>query len=262
MHRRALAAALWLTAVPVHADPTLAEQRALWEGGAWHQDFAHGGDFISGYKTDDEYTDLAFVPPNAVPLNAGAHARDLKIRAELKKGHSTFAPYTECHPPGMPYIFTMDGYGGWTVLVGARELVLLYPNNDYREIHTDRRVHLPGPLTYNGDSIGWWEGKDLVVDTVGIRGTNIQIEPYIAEAEGTHIVERYTPISPGVIKMRMTMDNPEFTRPWVVDWVWTRDQYGHPTQGLCTDQNRYRMRPGVGLMLGRPDGKPLDKAED
>ena len=79
----------------------------------------------------------------------------------------------------------------------------------------------------------------MVVETTNIRGSNTQIEPHIPKAEGSYILERYTPLSPGKIALEMTMRNPDFTRPWVVKMMLTRDPKGKLVEALCSDDNRW-----------------------
>ena len=100
----------------------------------------------------------------------------------------------------------------------------------------------------------------MVVETTNIRGSNTQIEPHVPKAEGSYIVERYTPLSTGQIALEMTMWNPEFTRPWVVNFVMTKDRKGVLQETKCSDDNRWVMRNGE-LVLMNPGGEPLEQAE-
>ena len=102
-------------------------------------------------------------------------------------------PAYHCWPQPVPYIF-------WSFnmqIVQQRDKVtLLYSNPD----HEIRRVRMnsrhPAVVTpsWYGDSIGWYEGDTLVIDTIGVRTDR----PYaMADAYGTpytkslHVVERY-----------------------------------------------------------------------
>ncbi|WP_174273231.1 hypothetical protein [Sphingomonas bacterium] len=244
--------------------PSQAELRALWEGGTWSQDVGRGGGWMSGFKTSAEYGDPEFVPPNMVPLKPAPMEVYKNIRREMGRGRQIFGPYTQCHPAGMPYILTMSGYGGWEVVVSPREIDLFYGNQmQHRRIFLDGRPHPDEATTslYNGWSAAHWEGKTMVVETTNIRGSNTQIEPHIPKAEGSYIIERYTPAGPNKIALEMTMTNPEFTRPWVVKMMLTRNPNGKMIEGMCSDDNRWVFRGGELVLLGA-DGNPLEKAED
>ncbi|MFM1885580.1 MAG: hypothetical protein RL026_737 [Pseudomonadota bacterium] len=84
----------------------------------------------------------------------------------------------------------------------------------YRQIHMDGRKH-PSADEWNpswfGHSIGWWEGDTLVVDT---QGFNEKTPGFGIHTEKLHLVERYTRLSRGRMRMELTiMDEDAFTRP-------------------------------------------------
>ncbi len=245
--------------------PSHAELKAVWEGpGTWSQDIGRGGGWFSGFKSSEEYGDPEFVPPNMVPLKPEPLKVYKNIRREMGKGRQIFGPYTQCHPAGMPYILSMSGYGGYEAVVSDDEIDMFWGNQrEWRRIYLDGRKHPDERTTtplYNGFSVAHWEGKTMVVETTNIRGSNTQIEPHIPKAEGSYIIERYTPVAPGKIALEMTMRNPDFTRPWVVKLMLTRDPKGRLVEGLCSDDNRWVFRDGE-LVLTGPNGEPLEKAE-
>src|SRR5205814_914477 len=81
-----------------------------------------------------------------------------------------------------------------------------------RIIPLDRREHLSERLRFwDGDSIGRWDGKTLVVDTANFSPKS----NYMGAAENLHLVERFTRISPDEIRYQVTVDDPTvWTRPW------------------------------------------------
>ncbi len=247
-----------LTPTPSHA-----ELKALWEGGTWSQDIARGGSFMSNFKPG-EYILPDFTPSNGVPLKPAPMAVYRNIRREMAHGRQIFGPYAQCHPAGMPYILTIDFSGGYEAVVADNQINFFYgAEREVRRIYLDGRKHPDETKTvplYNGFSVAHWEGKTMVVETTNIRGSNTQIEPHIPKAEGSYIVERYTPLAPGKMALEMTMRNPEFTRPWVVNFVLTKDPKGVPIEMLCSDDNRWVFIDGELKLLG-PDGKALEKAE-
>lgn len=249
------------------ARPLPAQLKGTWEGGTWTATQFSGGGWFSGYKTGEEYLNLDFMPPNAMPLNAEYLKTYRNIRTELKNGRSIFDPDAECHPAGLPYIFAMDGYGGFEVVVGLDELVILHGGEmSYRHIYLDGRAHpdeRSTPPSYYGHSVGHFEGRTLVIDTRNLRGNNTQIEPHMPKAEGAHLVERYTPVSDGLMDAQFTLEIPaEFTRPWVVKYQLKRKAGGQLKEGLCTDGNRYGKDASGEITMHAPDGKTLEKAEE
>ena len=59
----------------------------------------------------------------------------------------------------------------------------------WRVIYTDGRPHADIEPSFNGDSIGHWEGDTLVVDTVNIK-TTVPLGPGMFHSDKVHIVER------------------------------------------------------------------------
>ncbi len=91
-------------------------------------------------------------------------------------------------------------------------VVFLEAIHDARIIPVDGRPHLPDNIrTWNGDSIGRWEGKTLVVDTTNFSSR----ASFMGSAENLHLVERFTRIAPDEIRYEMTVDDPTtWTKPW------------------------------------------------
>ena len=136
----------------------------------------------------------------------------------------------------MPYLLNM---GGYQAVVADSQIIMSWADQrEHRRIYLDGRRHPDEQLEqrYNGFSIAHWDGETMVVETTNIRGSNTQIEPHIPKAEGSYIIERYTPTSPGRFNLEMTMMNPDFTRPWVVHLTLARDPARTPPEALCSDK--------------------------
>jgi len=75
--------------------------------------------------------------------------------------------------------------------------------------------HLPSTIQkWLGDSIGWWEGDTLVVDT-----TNYTPKTHFAgSGERLHVVERFTRTDAKTIRYHVTAEDPEtWARPWTAE---------------------------------------------
>ncbi len=90
-------------------------------------------------------------------------------------------------------------------------------------VHDARIVRLhsehPGPEVkrWLGDSIGWWEGDTLVVDT-----TNFHPEASMrGGSENLHVVERFTMQHDGNVLYKFTVeDDTVWTAPWTGEYIW------------------------------------------
>jgi Carboxypeptidase regulatory-like domain len=90
----------------------------------------------------------------------------------------------------------------------------------YRQIFLDGRPH-PDPDNWNpawyGHSVGKWEGDTLVVDT---RGFNEITNGFGVHTENLHVVERYTRLSHGRMKVELFAEDPEaWTAPFKRSWM-------------------------------------------
>ena len=76
-------------------------------------------------------------------------------------------------------------------------------------------AHAPAALhPWLGDSVGWWEGPTLVVDTTHVNPEQGRTGP-IYLSETARVTERFTRVSAQQIKYVFTVDDPAYyARPW------------------------------------------------
>ncbi len=72
-----------------------------------------------------------------------------------------------------------------------------------------------------GDSIGWWEGDTLVVETINFAaGDAFKPAAPLLVSHNAKVTERFTRISPGEILYAYTVEDPDvFSRTWRVEMV-------------------------------------------
>jgi hypothetical protein len=89
-----------------------------------------------------------------------------------------------------------------------------------RIVHMDRRTHLPDNVRlWMGDSIGWWEGDTLVVDTTNFNGKAWFVLGGDFSTDALHIVERFTLSDPNTMQWQATLTDPKaYSRPWTMKW--------------------------------------------
>ena len=77
--------------------------------------------------------------------------------------------------------------------------------------------HLPDDMhSLGGDSIGWWEGDTLVVDT-----TNFFASPGVPR-EGYRVVERFSPLTKDSLLYRFTVHDPSRVAPYTGEMPWPK----------------------------------------
>ena len=84
-----------------------------------------------------------------------------------------------------------------------------------RLIPIDDRPHVDGDVRlWAGDSRGRWEGDTLVVETRNYSPKT----GFSGASENLHLVERFTRISPTVLRQEITLTDPDtWTQPWTVE---------------------------------------------
>ena len=69
-----------------------------------------------------------------------------------------------------------------------------------------------------GDSIGWWEGDTLVVETTNFRRESA---PGRGGSENARVIERFSRLESGDVLYRFTVEDPSvWTAPWTGEYVW------------------------------------------
>src|SRR5579864_330574 len=121
----------------------------------------------------------------------------------------------KCTPPGMPYIYIQ--LFPMQIIQTPKEVIELFEyDHIVRHIFMDGRKH-PADLkpSYNGHSIGHWEGDTLVVDTVGLNGKNWLDRVGHPESAQMHILERIHRVDDKTLQVDMEFDDAKiYTKPW------------------------------------------------
>jgi hypothetical protein len=121
----------------------------------------------------------------------------------------------KCFPPGMPYIYLQ--IFPMQIVQTPKEVIEIFEyDHNVRHIFIDGRKH-PDDLTptYNGHSIGHWEGDTLVVDTVGLNGKLWLDRLGHPESDQMHIVERIHRVDEKTLQVDLTFDDPKaYPKPW------------------------------------------------
>jgi hypothetical protein len=129
-------------------------------------------------------------------------------------------------PPLLPY-----SYNSNYQIVQTDNAIVVHAEmiHDARIIHLDGRPHLPPAIrTWNGDSIGRWEGTTLVVDTTNFNDGG----GFYGDAGGNfgwdrnlHLIERFSLMDRDTLLYQFEIDNPTaFTRSWKGELTMTRTQ--------------------------------------
>ena len=165
-----------------------------------------------------------FGPPYP-KLTAAAQVHFDASQVAAKEGKVYRDDIGQCWPAGLPLIMTRYWPMAMVQIPTAIYMVSGFMNS-LRIVYLDGRSHTDPDIivrTFNGESIGRWEGDTLVVDTVGFRGDHHWMDQggaSIPAGEQLHIVERIRLISDRKqLEIEYTMTDPEY---WEGEWKSTK----------------------------------------
>jgi hypothetical protein len=159
----------------------------------------------------------------------------------LKRSAEGFAtdPTGHCLPPGFPRLMDTP-FPIEFIIEPDRTTILFEAWSQVRRIWTDGRGH-PQDLdpSYNGHSIGHWEGDTLVIDTIGMREDTTFDVTGAPHSDRIHVVERMRKRDPDTIEDQITVEDPvAFTRPWTVTRTYARQAGWQLTEYVCLENQR------------------------
>jgi hypothetical protein len=149
-----------------------------------------------------------------------------------------------CDPPGVPRVYFHPR--PFEIMQIRGRLIFHYEEyNTFREIWTDGREapNDPDP-SWNGYSVGRWEGDTLVVDTVGFNGKTWVDNAGHPISDAMRLTERFHRIDQDHLAIDFTFqDQKGLTQPFTYKRVYTAHPDWEITEYFCTMedmQNFYR----------------------
>jgi hypothetical protein len=178
--------------------------------GTWFVDLASKG-----------FGDFRFGPP--YPEFIGQTKLDFEEGQRVTAAGGTYRDAIgQCYPAGIPMLQTRV----WPLMMVQLPTVIYSVsnfNNGFRQIFLDGREYSdPDTViyTYNGESIGHWEGETLVVNTRYVETWNHYIDTGIPISEDFRIQERMQLLEDGrVLQIEHIMTDPN---GWVGEWRSTK----------------------------------------
>ena len=181
--------------------------------------------------------------PWAPPLKGPFEAAWKKRVADAASGKRTDDPVMACLPPGMPRFMT-----------GLKSPLLIIQTPGRITLHRDgwstRRVWLdgrpqPDPKDledfYNGNAIGHYDGKTLVIETIGVRDQPID-STGVPHSEKLKIIERISRVDDQTLKVDVDLIDPVAYRKPMKTTVFYKalnDPHWEPNDQICTPKTAY-----------------------
>jgi len=177
------------------------------------------GTWLHGGGTDNGWR---FSPPPEFKLTPQAQVHYDAAQKAQAAGNVYHDDIGQCWPAGLPIIMTRV----WPIsMIQLPTVVYMISEfmNSLRIIYLDGRPHSDPDVvvrSFNGESIGHWEGDTLVVDTKYFVPDHHWIDSGIPASEDLHIVERIRMIESGkTLEIAYTLTDPQ---SWIGDWKMTK----------------------------------------
>ena len=152
---------------------------------------------------------LADFPPNDLPLTPAGLGR-----WKHNSQPTTPSPIVNCLPDGMPHGNVLPQ--PFKVIHSTGVIVLLYEvGTTFRQVFMDgRKLPVDPSPTWQGYSVGRWEGDTLVVDTIGFNDRSWLDVRGTPHSEEMRVEERFRRRDYGHLDLTTTITDPKtFTRP-------------------------------------------------
>jgi hypothetical protein len=184
--------------------------------------------------------------PAVIPYVAAYQSRYQQALKRLADGKFDLGGM--CTLPGMPQI--LSTIGQFEILNTPGRMTILYEyQSQVRRIWLNRSKHAPEvDVTMNGDSIGHWEGKTLVIDTAQIKDFSYLNSQGGQHSDQLHILERLQVMGPDDLIDHVVVEDPiAFTAPWTYDVTYRRVPNGMLIDYECNENPRNPVQPDGSL---------------
>lgn len=163
-----------------------------------------------------------FSPPAGFKLTPQAQVHYDAAQQAQKEGKVYRDDIGQCWPAGLPVIMTRV----WPIAMMQYPTAIYMVSefmNSLRVVYLDGRPHADPDVavpSFNGESIGRWEGDTLVIDTKYFVDHHHWIDSGIPASDALHIVERVRMVNGGqTLEIEYTLTDP---KNWVGDWKMTK----------------------------------------
>ena len=191
---------------------------------------------LSGVWIYDHYHPAIFPKGTTPPFTAWGEAR-FKAADTMSND-----PNLGCLPHGVPRIM-MVPLPIEIFQTPNRVLIEQESLNEIRQIYMTR-PHRPDPdPSYNGDSIGKWEGNVLVVDTTGFNDITWLDHVGLPHSDQLHVIERIQRVDHNTLRDDITIDDPKaYTKTWTTSQSYKLQPDWELQEYVC-ERNHYEYHP-------------------
>ncbi|HEX3377757.1 MAG TPA: hypothetical protein VHS29_12900 [Candidatus Acidoferrales bacterium] len=142
-----------------------------------------------------------------------------------------------CFPTGVPRIY-VHPFPMEILQVPGRVVQLFEFNHFVRQIYTTGAHEHAKDLdpSWMGDSVGWWEGDTLVVDSVAFNDKTWLDRAGLPHSDQLHVVEHISRPNFKTLVVHITVDDPKaYTKTWEGERIYELEPDWKLTEMICED---------------------------
>ena len=176
-------------------------------------------------------------PPKLTPKYAAQYAKYL-AKNRTTPGLNFVSDVANCVPPGLPVSMQWP-YPIEFLFTPGRVTILIESDHLVRRIYTDGRPLPKDPdPTYQGTSVGHWEGDTLVVETEAILPSTSPLEGISGHSDQFHVTERIRLVKPDLLAITTTRVDPAvFLEPYTTTFYYQRHRDWQIMEYVCEQNN-------------------------
>jgi hypothetical protein len=151
-------------------------------------------------------------------------------------------PNLACLPHGVPRVMFVP-LPMEILQVPGRVIIYQEAASQVRQIFLNEAHSKDVDLTYNGDSVGKWEGDTLVVDTIGMNDITWLDHVGLPHSNALHVVERIRRVDHDTLQDDFTIDDQKtFTKSWTTQQIY-KLKPGWRIEEYTCENNKYVYHP-------------------
>ena len=199
-------------------------------------------------------------PPPQSPQLTPTYAKQFAAFQEKNKstpGINFVSQVANCLPPGLPGSMNQP-YPIEFLFTPGRVTVLIETYSMARRIYTDGSEPKEPDDSYQGTSVGRWEGDTLVVQTTHILPETSPMGGINGHSDKMKVTERIHLAEPDLLEIATTVEDPEvFLEPYSSTTRYLRHRDWHIMEYVCAQNNRDQLdeKGNPGFSLDRKPGE-------
>jgi len=187
---------------------------------------------LTGVWLVDHFQPALFPKGTAPPFTPWGEEKFKKADTQVND------PNLACLPHGIPRLMYVP-LPMEIFQVPDKVLIYVEAGNQLRQIHMNRGHKKDLDPTYNGDSVGKWDGATLVVDTIGFNDVTWLDHVGLPHTEALHVVERMHRVDHDTLVDDFTIEDPKaYTKPWKTSQTYHLKPGWEIAEYVC-DNNKY-----------------------